>query len=187
MILTKRKLSEVKEKKRCSRCRKLKPRASTCFAKNKRSPDGFCPSCKACQKKYRCGAELDYGYRDLHKGKMCESQREPPERSKVSIDSWSQVDSVVREMAEVQAAINTEQATHERQIAQLKEYVKKPASAWQARQEQLTDTLREFFKKNCTDTMATTQEYRFGTVGYFGGHVILDLNTELAKERIGKP
>ncbi len=180
-------MSEAKERKKCSRCREIKPRTNAYFAKNKRSPDGFCSSCKVCRKKYRSGVELDYGYRDLYKEKACESQRELPEKSKVSIDSWSQVDSVVREIAEIQAAINAEQTTRERRIAQLEEYINEAIRPWRARQERLTDTLKEFFQKNHTNTTATTKKYRFGVVCYSEGHITFDLNTELARKKIGKP
>ena len=160
-------MPEVKEK-RCNKCHLLKPVKD--FSKDKKSPDGYGYTCKTCKSLY---------------AKEC-YQRERP-NSKAGLDSWDQIDSVVREIAEIQAAINAEKATCERRIAQLKEYVNKAIRPWQAHQERLIDMLREYFKKNHTDTVAATKDCRFGTVGYFGGRIILDLNTELAKERIDKP
>lgn len=135
-MVNKKKNARSEKEKRCSRCKKLKPRTGAYFSKNKRSPDGFCSWCKECQKTYRSKRNLPKTY-ELHRldctCKKCEKRNEQIYKNQQGrgradvaeirgIQDLNQVDSVLREMAVLQNGINEEMAAYERRVSMIKEY-----------------------------------------------------------------
>lgn len=198
-------MSEAKEEKRCSRCRKTKPRTNTYFSKNKRSPDGFCLWCKKCQKEYRdrrilhtnSNAPKTYELHSLECAcKECEKRNERIYKNQqgrgkadvtetLGIQSWNQVDSVLREMAELQSDINKETTVCEKRVSMIREYSKEVIEPWLVHQIVLQATLQNFLRKDGRKRLVG--RYRFGIINFFRGRLKIKLNLNLAKQQRGKP
>ena len=198
-------MSEAKEEKRCSRCKKTKPRTNAYFSKNKRTLDGFCPWCKKCQKEYRDERMLYTNPNtpktyELHSlectCKECEKRNERIYKNQrgrgkaavtetLGIQDWNQVDSVLREMAELQSDINKEMTVCEKRASMIKKYSDEVIEPWLVHQIALQTMLQNFLRKNSKKRIVG--RYRFGVINFFRGRLKIKLNLKLAKRQRGKP
>ncbi len=163
-------------KKRCSKCKKRKLRS--CFTKSKDRPDGLADQCKECKREY----EREYK-RIYRKGKVDVTKKQVAPTA--GIDSLDQIDSVLREMAELQAGIDQEKATCEKRISLVREYTNETIEPWLSHQTALQALLLDFLKRNGEKTL--TRKYRFGTICFSRGRLKIYLNVNLAKQNTEKP
>jgi len=214
-MVNKKKNARDEKGKRCSRCKKTKPRTSTYFSKNKHYPDGFSLSCKVCQKEYRCGLELDSGYRDgpekktrrnipetygLHglecTCKKCKKMKKQIYKNQqgrgkangaevLGIQDWSQADSVLREMAELQSCISEEEVMCEKRISMIRKYSEEAIIPWLAHRVALQIMLRDFLRKDGGKNFVCRR--RFGVIEFSRCQLKIKLNLSLAKRRMGLP
>lgn len=168
-----------KTTKRCGKCGKVK--ASDDFHKSRSSKDGLGHVCKECYKAY---------YKD-HKQHLKSTHKKrsdvDSQNSRAGIDSWQQVDSVLREMAESQLVINHENTALEERINLIKSYSNEIIEPPLSHQMVLQTMLIMFLKKELLKTKNTTRKFPFGKIFWSNGKVKIKLNTELAKNRMGKP
>jgi hypothetical protein len=101
------------------------------------------------------------------------------------INNESQIDSVIREMAELQANIFHEKASCDYRISLLKKYTDEVIEPWASHMIALQVMLRDFFKKQ--KIRKFSREYSFGSLSFSRSGMKLSLNAELAKQRMGKP
>ncbi len=203
-------MPEITEKK-CIRCKKSKALNLTNFAKNKRSPDGFCSWCKECQKIYRSRGILDTNHKkkpdsntpktyELHDlsctCKECQKRNEQIYKNQqrrgkadavktLGIQNWNQVDSILREMAELQSCINEERALCEKRVSMIRKYSDETIEPLLFHQIALQTMLQNFLRKN--ERKKLIRSYRFGSINFFRGRLKIQLNVDLAKQRRGKP
>jgi len=142
-------------KKRCSQCGQVKSRSD--FYKDKTRPSGLKSVCKECW-----GAV--------------------PAKS---IENENQIDSVIREMAELQANIDHEKASCQHRISLIQKYTGEITEPYVLHQTFLQSTLLSFLKKQGGKRFF--RRYRFGAVSYSRGKLEIELNVELARQRMGKP
>lgn len=90
-------------KKKCNKCGVVKPLAE--FRKNSYKPDGHQGTCRQCKK--RMWSEKKRGLNHV-------------ELNSVGILAWTQIESVLREMAELQAAVDLETIKHNVQSGKIK-------------------------------------------------------------------
>jgi hypothetical protein len=157
----------------CPKCGISKP--ATDFHKNRRSPDGLQHQCKECDKTYKIV------YR-----KLCR-EGGLDKKTRIGISTWGQVNSVLREMAELQIAINKENAALEKRIAMIREYSQDAIEPSLCHQICLQFMLEEFLKKRCAKHKITFKQCRFGFVRFHRGKMDFKLNIVLAEKRIGLP
>ncbi len=203
-------MAKITEKK-CTRCKKIKVASSANFAKNKRYPDGFCLWCKECQKVYRARGVVDaihknsrnlnipkiYELHDLNGNcKKCERRNEQIYKNQQGrgradvagvrgIENWNQVGSVLRELAELQSGINKEEANYEKRFSMIKKYSDEVIEPYLARQTNLQTMLQNFLRKDGRKRLI--RKYDFGVIKLFRGRLKIQLDADLAKQRMGKP
>jgi len=205
--------NEISEKK-CTKCSEVKPKSS--FCKNRSRPDGLCVICKKCQKTYReisakskekpkkictkCGLLKplsDFGKAKSHQCKDCKNEYERlykkmrregsiDAKSCNVLDNWKQVDSALREMAELQHFINAENAACEKRLDLIREYRDETIEPAVGHQAALQSLITDFIKKTGIKG-AINKDFRFGSVRFSHGKLYLKLNVELAKELVDKP
>jgi hypothetical protein len=195
-------MAEITEKK-CKKCGKVKPREA--FSKDKKSPSGLAAYCKSCQKIY----QADYKKRgslpiskayELHDlectCKKCEkrskqiyknklTQKNVIEAERLGIQNWNQIDSVLREMAELQSRINEEEVNCETRISLIKKYSEEIIDPWIAHQIALQIMLQNFLRKDGRKRLI--RKYRFGRIRFFRGQLKIQFDIDLAKQRMEKP
>lgn len=162
------KMPEIKTKN-CTKCGKAKPLA--CFYKQKRSADGRGSICKECHKTlYRKNqGDID------------------PPNCRSGIDSWQQVDSVLRAMAESQIAIDKEQAVCDKRVGLIKKYSEETIEPHLTHKMGLENLLTNFLKEKLPGIKTTVRKFSFGQIFWRKGKITINLNTELADRRMGKP
>lgn len=162
------------KKKQCATCGKIKSAAD--YTKDKKSPDGLNIKCKQCYNAYIRAC------RNTQKAGKGEGRRVNP-----GIQKWRQVAGVLREMAELQLAINRENAACKKRIALIKAYSDEVTEPCYSHQIALQVMLEEFLKTNCVKAKPTVKAFRFGSLRYSRGKVQLKLNVDHAEQRLGKP
>lgn len=164
----------IRDNNRCCNCGVTKTKDNT--TKDKRVRNGFQSLCKNCKRAY------DRVYRKLYReGKL------GAHKSLAGIDSWNQVDSVLRELSELQYRINTENDLCQQRIDLIKEYSQEITDPYIAHQLGLRSMLDSFFKRNPGKLKTSKREYCFGTIVIRRGKRILSLEPELAGKKLGKP
>jgi hypothetical protein len=153
--------------KYCTQCNKEKPLDD--FFKSKCSKDGRSSICKECQK-------------SLYKKPHIAAQN-----SREGIDSWQQVDSVLREMAESQVVIDKEQAVCDKRIELIKKYSEETIEPYLTHKMALENMLKNFLRAELSGVKTATRKFSFGQIFWSKGKVKISLNTTLAKVRTGKP
>jgi hypothetical protein len=197
--------------KQCGRCKKTKARNNINFAKNKRSPDGFCSWCKDCQKIYRSGSVLDtihkkdrnptipkiYELHDLNCNcKKCERKNEQIYKNQQGrgkadvaevrgIENWNQIGSILRELAELQSGINEEEANYEKRVSMIRKYSNEVIEPYLAHQINLQTMLQNFLRKDGRKRLI--RKYDFGIIKLFRGQLKIQLDADLAKQKMEKP
>jgi hypothetical protein len=141
--------------KKCKKCEQVKPFSD--FYKDKTKQGGLKSICKEC-----FGAIPAKG-----------------------IENENQIDSVIREMAELQANIDYEKTLCETRISLVKKYTDEIIEPSVSHQIFLRTMLLGFLKKRKTKTFS--HKYRFGVIKLFRGQLKIQLDADLAKQRMGKP
>jgi len=147
----------------------------TQFAKHKRNRDGLSYVCKDCMKLYA---------RDYHQRRRLDGSLEPKDPG---LKTWEQVDGVLREMAELQVIINTEQALCDKRVAMVRKYSADAIEPHRGHQMHLQRMLEDFMKKNCPKSIVTKRKFRVGSVSFCRGKAKVDLEITLADKMRGKP
>ena len=168
------KLRVGRNKKRCGKCGLIKSKDK--FPKDKRSPDGLSYLCKDCKRAY------DTAY---HKSRRAGAGKVTNTRA-AGIDSWNQIDSVLRELSETQYKINVETDLCEQRKKMVEQYSQEITEPLVGHQIGLQKMLIDFLKKNLIKAQKV-RKYRFGSVCFMLGQLELKLNPALAGKLMGKP
>jgi len=171
-------LSKINSKsKRCSRCGLVKPAEQ--FIKNMSSPDGLASKCKECNREWhRLYKKVS---KERAEGKSVENI------TAKGIDSIEQVDSVLREMSELQFKINTERKLLSDRIKMLTEYTENIIESDLWHQYNLHNMLKEFLKRISKNGSMKKENFRFGLIKFSKGKLEYELRPVLAGELMGKP
>jgi len=105
----------------------------------------------------------------------------------VGIETWGQVDSLIREMAESQFRIHKEYMDLERRIALLKKCSDGTVEPEFIHQINFRSMLKTFLKKKYTKGQAVTQYFNFGIVRFHRGKLDVELDAVYAGQRMDKP
>ncbi len=167
-----RNMQKQRQTKRCSKCGIKKPIED--FSKSKSGSDGLRSDCKKCHSDY-----VNFREKLKRPGNA--------ENKKVGISTWSQVGSMLREMAELQFAINAENTLCEKRIAMIRKHSEEAIEPSQTHQIALQVMLEDFLKKNCAKAKMTIKNFRFGGVRFCRGKTEVSLNVELAGKKLDKP
>ena len=160
---------------RCCCCGVLKTPKNT--GKNKDVRNGLKSKCNACTSAY------NREYRKQHKN----VKEKMLHQSNQGIDSTNQVDSVLREMAELQHQINTENGLCEKRKKMIEDYTEELIEPLVVHQHKLRGMLNAFIKKAWHGSKRKAGHYRFGSIRLHRGKLIVDLKPELAGRFRGKP
>jgi len=191
--------------KRCGRCKLVKPKSE--FNKNKRSKDGLACHCKLCVKHYnmlnnalkserlkkqsaphtkiRSNTEWNRLHRDAEK-RRAQGEIVGNVTAK-GIDSMPQVDSVLREMSELQFKIDHENKLCDDRIKMLKEYTEILIEPDLCHQFNLYIMLKEFLGKLCENGAEINRQFRFGAIRFSKGKLDTELRPKLANMAFDKP
>jgi hypothetical protein len=193
-------MTKIAEKK-CNKCGKVKPREA--FSKNKNMPDGRCAWCKDCQKDYydnrssRPSTTKSYELHDLKcECEECEKRKVRIDKSRQGrgkadlaevrgIENWNQVGSVLRELAELQSGINEEEVNYEKRVSMIRKYSDEVIEPHLAHQINLQTMLQNFLKKDGRKRLI--RKYNFGVIKLFRGRLKIQLDADLAKQKMGMP
>ena len=116
-----------------------------------------------------------------------QSHKREQGRSEAGIETWDQVDSVIREMAELQYGIQKEYVALEERIAILKRHTAEIIEPDLFHQINLRSILKAFLEKACPPGRAIRRKFDFGIVRLCRGKLNVVLDAARAGQRIGKP
>ncbi len=179
----------VATEKKCKDGKQIKSVAD--FYKAPSNADGYDSLCKACR-------------RDAYYKKRYGESR-PPKRAKrlvatekkiktckqgnvsgTTLGSLTQISSVVRAIAEMQFAIDSEVKALDKRIAMLKQYTDEVTTPMKCKQANYSEMIRELLKKKRNTWF--TKKYRFGVVRYTSkGKLTVESFSDIAGKRMGKP
>jgi hypothetical protein len=162
-------------KKKCGKCKRIK--LFSCFTKDKSTADGLAPICKECKREY----ERIYkkALREQRKFNCIECT---PARG---IENESQIDSVIREMAELQASIDYEKAQCEKRISLIKKYTEEIIEPFLSHKISLHLMFLNFLKNQKIKLFS--RQYRFGQVSFLRGKLNITLYAEKAGQMRNRP
>lgn len=165
---------DLPETKKCSQCGLEKPQQQ--FYKKRENPDGLCSQCKGC---WNLNTRMRYIMRTLHidKGKGL----------RPGIENWGQAESVVREMAELQVAINEAKTACEKSVEIIKNDCVQRIKPFISKQTLLQFTIEDFIRKTCRSARRIIKKFPFGVVTFYRRKLDIMLNVEFTKERMGMP
>lgn len=155
---------------RCYDCGVVKTKKNT--QKKRSARDGLYHICR------KCAAVRKRVYRKLEKEK-----KQPA----IGIESRDQVDSILRELSELQFKINTEANLCRKRIAMIEGYSQEIIDPCIGHQIGLRTMLEDFIKKACREKNPVTKKHRYGFVCLRRGKLVLELKPELAGANKGKP
>jgi len=156
--------------KTCGRCKRHK--SADEFTADKTQPDGLCFYCRECKNDYKRGL-LDS--RNLNR------------KTITGLDSISQIESVVRTMAELQYHINEENKLLKKRLSKIKKESRELLDPFITRQIFLQYLVRRFLKKHYPEKKNYIVGCRFGAVRSWRGVITVILKPNLAGPMIGKP
>ncbi|MGA2678264.1 MAG: hypothetical protein ABSF37_03065 [Sedimentisphaerales bacterium] len=107
--------------------------------------------------------------------------------AEIGIETWEQVDSLIREMAESQFEIKKEYADLEKRIVLLKKYTENAVEPELIHQMKFRFMLKEFLKKTTPKGQVVTRRFDFGILRFHRGKLDVELNTVYAGQRMDKP
>lgn len=157
-------------KKQCYACKQTLPLSD--FHKSKGRKDGHEGKCKTCR-------AASYSESNPKKGQ--------------GVETWDQLEGLVRGMAETQAAIELEEAACESRIALARKNCRETAAAWKSRIGVQSKLIEAFLKKECERTedrreiQSLQKSLRFGMISYHRGNLEMTFNTKKAIKLQGKP
>ena len=172
--------------KQCGTCKE--PKALDDFHKDKSQADGKTRDCKQCLKlrATRNAIKRKKKGRSLKKKKKATAETET-EGLAPGVANWDQAGSWVREMAELQAFINTENAECENRLNLIKKDSDERLDPYISRQELLQKTLKAFVNRTCRNRIKKVRHFRFGDVSFNRRRVEVVLRPELAAKMRGQP
>jgi len=103
----------------------------------------------------------------------------------LGIQDWSQIDSALREMAELRYTVNKEKAACEKRISLIKNYTAETITPRVLHLKTLYSMLQNFLNRSGGGKHISN--YRFGSIHFLDGQLKIRLNLGLAKQRMGKP
>lgn len=146
-----------------------------------------CPGC-GIEKPLDPGFHIDSHSPDGHQGKCktCRNRRSVETSKGSGIDSWAQMESVLRRMAELQGAIDAERVLCKRRVAMVKQYSQEGTELWRIALRRWRRRIRAFVSKQCGKGKCQ-KKYRFGSIRYKRGKLSIELDSELAAASKDKP
>lgn len=160
--------------KQCYLCGIVKPAED--FDKRCEAPDGLRGECRQCR-------NLNCRVRHI----LQRSKKDEASQRGIGIANWEQADSVVREMAELQASINQERAICNGRIVKAKTDMAEAITASVCYQARLHIALEKFVTMSLAGYKKKTRELQFGTIYFARCKMRLQLNPAKAAERLGRP
>jgi hypothetical protein len=159
-----------KGERRCGGCGLMKPKSG--FPGRTKSEH-----CLDCRRQYN----------RIYKQLRREGKIQQGHLQSVGIETWEQVDSVIREMAESQYRIQKEYADLQKRITILKKYTEETVELELFHQTNFRSMLTEFLKKACQPGRAIRRKFVFGSLRFRRGKLEVNLDADYAGQRIGKP
>lgn len=153
----------------CASCKALKPHGE--FHKDRRQCDGLNRICKQCRKEKYINSQN----RKVYSKKFGE------------VETWDQVESVIRELAEIEADNEDYLELLKRKTAIIKNDYEEATANGRAHGIGLRILLKNFLNNQLHKKKTITKVSRFGTVIYDGSNLTFKLNTKLARQCRGKP
>jgi hypothetical protein len=165
-------VTSKQKKERCGSCGLMKPiKELRC---NERKIN-----CLKCRRQY------NRVYKQLRRAGQARQKNQT--YSEVGIETWDQVDSIIREMAESQFRIQKEYADLEKRIVFLRKYTAEAVEPELIHQINFRSMLKAFLKKTCSTEQATLKRFDFGVLRFCRGKLDVDLDAAYAGQRIDKP
>jgi len=159
--------------KRCSRCGRVK--SHTDFHVHRSKPDGLRSHCKQCRMLER---QVKYAVEQADKLAF---QRGP------GLESWEQVESAIREMAELQVLIDKQKTQCDATIEQVKADTARLVKPHVMHQARLESLIERFIKQTRRTCGKVERSFAFGSVCFVRNRLDLRLNSGLAKRMLGTP
>jgi len=163
----------IPAEKQCCQCGFVKSYRD--FDKKPEASDGLHSCCKKCR---NLNARVLYLMRQVDK--------KSPQKAFAGIDSWEQVEDVLRHMAELQIAINQERADCDWRIDTIKRQVAKTIKPIIVHQTRLHLMLESFLKKVRRTAGTIYEQFDFGSVRLCHGKLRVELNIAQTAKRLGK-
>ncbi len=165
---------KIPTEKQCSFCRVIK--SSSEFHRSKNNLDGLQGRCKECAKVTKKASWE----------KSC-AEIERAQNTKNMVNTKEQVESLTREMAENQHAMDLEQAACKKRVALIIQETAQAIASRRRNQLAMYTAIECFFKRTLDWSKTFSMAYRFALVKYYRGKTEIELDTVLAGKLIGKP
>ena len=148
--------------------------------------DALCEKLKTCP---GCGIEKPLVAFEKPKSKLCKKCKEigfeQLDAVATEIESWVQIDSVVRALAELQAVTNIEMQECEKRVLKIRECSEDVLEPVVLHRTAMMRMVESFLKKNCKGSV--NRKYRFGSIHYKDGKCSFKLDFEKAMTLKDKP
>jgi len=169
------------QKKRCSGCNELKPTSE--YFKDKSTKDGLKKWCKHCHKVAAATGVSPAIRLQAHEPEGLKAQ----EGLNLDIHTWSQADSVLRELCEVELSLRAVTANRNRSILKTKSESDRTVHILKTQQRGLFVTLERFALGEQRYIGMGLKMLRFGVVRVYGGECEVELNLTHAFKSKDKP
>ena len=103
------------------------------------------------------------------------------------IGAWDQAESLIREMAEVQAEIDAEREVCKTRIVAAEDYFEEIAGQLRRRQDRLGTVIADFVRRNRSDLQANCRKLRFGVLWIEDGETRIELHAKYAGAMVERP
>ena len=160
--------------KRCLQCGQVKP--WTEYHRSRHRAEGIVERCKECR-----AVERQVAY-----ARKVARETVPPTRAP-DLGSWEQVDSAVREMAELQAEINYVKMRAQEMIVRIRSETAEAIIGAGRQQARLHVMVARFIKLTRRDSAPLHRMCRFGSVHFVRRNLDIRLDSDLAAQYKGKP
>lgn len=164
----------IPTEKQCSGCRVIKP--SSDFHRCRNRSDGLQSRCKDC---HNTDASIRYAKRITEMGHV--------KKKGIIIDDHNQVDSAVRELAELQLSINTEVIACQKRVGRIIQESAEVLGPWRRSQKRLRAAIECFYRRIGYSSAMYIKQFRFGTIRYRQGRLEVELDVNQAQRCLGKP
>ncbi len=166
--------THLPEQKRCYRCGVIKLQQD--FYKDPARPDGLTNECKQCRKIMDAVSYVKKQFRKTIEPKLS-----------LAVNGWDQAGDVLREMAELQVAVEKEKNKVKKIVETIKADAADAVVSLAARQFRLQQAIEYFVKRNRSGCKRIERHFRFGTIYYYRNKLGVKLDVATAEENIGKP
>ncbi len=165
----------IPKEKRCPRCGIVKTASE--FWKCKFKANGLYSHCIKCLKLHRKTRLAILNIKDTKGIKDNDLKK---------VESWNEVDSILREIAETQLTINAEEKACKNRVSMIIKQSSEAIAPYKRHQHRLRYMLESFLKKVWLYG-DSQREFRFGTIKVIRKNIVYNINVALAKERLGLP